>query len=51
MFPHIKIQHLVVNLDGEVVWSLGKRWEGTTIQGKEENPRFEFYRRQQEKQW
>lgn len=26
MFPHVNIQHLAVNLDGEVVWSLGKRW-------------------------
>lgn len=25
MFPNVNIQHLVVNLDGEVVWSLGKR--------------------------
>jgi len=40
MFPHVNIQHLVVNLDGEVFWSLGKRWEGTITWGNEENPRF-----------
>lgn len=42
MFPCIKIQHLVVNLDGEVIWSLGRRWEGTPIWGNEENQDFSF---------
>lgn len=40
MFPHVNIQHLVVNLSGEVVWSLGNKREGTIIWGNEENPRF-----------
>lgn len=40
MFPNVNIQHLVVNLDGEVVWNLGKSYEGTIVWGNEENPGF-----------